>query len=236
MRSKIYEKESFSEIVKNSNNLTDVARNLRLSAFCGNRSTIKKYVKLYCIDISHFKIDYSKRKNRSKMNLSEILIQNSTYNTTDLKNRLYDEGLKERICEKCGQNENWHGEHMSLILDHKNGVNDDHRLENLQIVCPNCNATLPTHCGKNVGKSKYKKAITKNVEKNYCLCGKIIDRKAKTCKTCNEFQQRKVKRPPHEQLQNEIKENGYSAIGRKYGVSDTAIRKWMKFYEKHFTY
>ena len=37
---------------------------------------------------------------------------------------------------------------MSLILDHINGVADDNRLENLQIVCPNCAATLDTHCGR----------------------------------------------------------------------------------------
>ena len=39
-------------------------------------------------------------------------------------------------------------EHMALILDHINGVPDDNRLENLQIVCPNCAATLDTHCGR----------------------------------------------------------------------------------------
>ena len=35
------------------------------------------------------------------------------------------------------------------VLDHINGVHDDNRLENLRIVCPNCNATLDTHCGRN---------------------------------------------------------------------------------------
>jgi hypothetical protein len=42
------------------------------------------------------------------------------------------------------------GKKMSLILDHINGVYNDNRIENLRIVCPNCNATLPTHCGKNM--------------------------------------------------------------------------------------
>jgi hypothetical protein len=37
---------------------------------------------------------------------------------------------------------------MSIILDHINGVRDDHRLENLRMVCPNCAATLDTHCGR----------------------------------------------------------------------------------------
>jgi len=43
---------------------------------------------------------------------------------------------------------------MSLILDHANGDALDNRLENLRIVCPNCNATLETHCGKNKPRGK----------------------------------------------------------------------------------
>jgi len=54
-----------------------------------------------------------------------------------------------RNCEKCGQDEWWYGKRMALILDHINGDNSDHRIVNLRIVCPNCNATLPTHCRKN---------------------------------------------------------------------------------------
>ena len=53
-----------------------------------------------------------------------------------------------RECEMCGQGELWRGRRMSLVLDHVNGVHDDHRLENLRILCPNCNATLDTHCGR----------------------------------------------------------------------------------------
>jgi very-short-patch-repair endonuclease/transposase-like protein len=40
---------------------------------------------------------------------------------------------------------------------------------------------------------------------------------------------RKVQnRPPIEQLKNEVKELGYCGTGRKYGVSDNTIRKWLK--------
>lgn len=43
---------------------------------------------------------------------------------------------------------------------------------------------------------------------------------------------RKVERPPYQKLIDEINQFGYRAIGRKYNVSDNAIRKWVKFYEK----
>src|ERR671918_632900 len=48
----------------------------------------------------------------------------------------------------------WRGRRMGLILDHINGVRDDNRLENLRIVCPNCAATLDTHCGRNLPRER----------------------------------------------------------------------------------
>ena len=41
---------------------------------------------------------------------------------------------------------------------------------------------------------------------------------------------RRVERPPYEKLMGEIEAIGYSAVGRKYGVSDNAVRKWVRFY------
>jgi len=43
---------------------------------------------------------------------------------------------------------------------------------------------------------------------------------------------RKVDRPPYEQLLEEIEATSYLAVGRKYGVSDNAVRKWVRFYER----
>ena len=242
--------------IENSKNKSEVLKKIGLKPFTGNYDTLNKYILLYDINITHFTLGFKKNnKPVNKISLIEILISGSTYcNTTSLKKRLYKEGLKERKCEKCGQDENWHDEHISLILDHINGVNNDNRIENLRIVCPNCNATLPTHCGKNrnnkssvnyiysgkkckCGKRLKSKNITgfckkcltdNNKTNNYCKCGVKIKGNSKSCLLCHNMEQRKVQRPSQEHLLNEINNNGYSATGRKYGVSDNTIRKWVK--------
>lgn len=45
---------------------------------------------------------------------------------------------------------------------------------------------------------------------------------------------RKVERPSKEILEKEINESSFCALGRKYGVSDNAIRKWCKAYKINF--
>lgn len=215
--------KKFKQIVSESKSFSDVSKKIYDNNYCGNRQTIKKRINEYDIDISHF--DFKPKNNyNGKLLLNEILVTGSTYNTKNLKKRLYDEGLKERKCEKCGQDEWWYGEKISLILDHINGNHDDNRLINLRILCPNCNATLPTHGGKNIkfkSNSKRKKYYNElnNKEKEISLKKRSV-------------KQRKVKRPSYEQLLIEINELGYSGTGRKYGVSDNAIRKWKKYYEK----
>lgn len=65
---------------------------------------------------------------------------------------------------------------------------------------------------------------------NCSSCGVELATKCKTrlCHSCYQKTQRKVERPPKEQLIREIEESSYLAVGRKYGVSDNAIRKWIK--------
>ena len=45
------------------------------------------------------------------------------------------------------------------------------------------------------------------------------------------FWNRKVARPPFDVLSQDVKKLGYTGTGKKYGVSDNAVRKWLKVYE-----
>lgn len=239
-----YSEECFKEVVENSNCLTDMIKYFGLRDAGGNYETMKKYIAKYNLDTSHFKVDELRNENlkrlheKNKIPLDEILVKNSTYsNTTNLKERLYEAGLKDRECELCGQGEEWNGKFMALILDHISGVNNDNELQNLRIVCPNCNATLPTHAGRN----SRKKSIEDKGFQNECQrCGRLHNNEKYCSQDCYlkhgiinlQPSQRKVERPPYEQLICEIEEMNYSAVGRKYGVSDNAIRKWVRNYEK----
>jgi hypothetical protein len=151
-----YSKENFENAVMNATSIREALEILGLRAAGGNYKVFHKYVDKYELSTSHFeskKTIYERSLGNSnklrKIDLSDILIENSSYNRGHLKKRLYDDGIKKRECEICGQGEIWNGNKMSLILDHINGIHNDNRIKNLRIVCPNCNATLPTHCGKN---------------------------------------------------------------------------------------
>lgn len=82
----------------------------------------------------------------------DVFVENSTYARHNIKRRLIQKSLKPYVCEECGLEGNWNGKPLSLQLDHKNGVNDDHRLTNLRFLCPNCHAQQDTYAGKNIGK------------------------------------------------------------------------------------
>jgi very-short-patch-repair endonuclease len=67
---------------------------------------------------------------------------------------------------------------------------------------------------------------------NLCIdCGKPIELESKRCSTCNGIFYRKVCRPNKEELIILVKNNTWRMIGKNYGVSDNAVRKWAKSYK-----
>jgi 5-methylcytosine-specific restriction endonuclease McrA len=79
--------------------------------------------------------------------IEELLVRKWT-SRKNLKCRLFGEGLKERECEECGISQ-WEGQRLELHLHHVNGDGHDNRLENLQVLCPNCHSQTPNYGGRN---------------------------------------------------------------------------------------
>jgi hypothetical protein len=137
---------------------------------------------------------------------------------------------------------------MALILDHINGVGNDHRMENLRIVCPNCAATLDTHCGRNLPREREcagcgETFSPRHIRQRYCSLACFNHTRdpsagnggrpaSMSTAGIPHPHRRKVERPPYEQLIKEIEETSYVAVGRKYGVSDNSIRKWIGFHRR----
>jgi hypothetical protein len=73
---------------------------------------------------------------------------NSNFGRSRIRRKVFESDLLEYRCDECGI-ESWHGKQLTLHLDHINGKNNDHRIENLRWLCPNCHSLTPTYCGKN---------------------------------------------------------------------------------------
>lgn len=81
-----------------------------------------------------------------KKPLHELLRRASS--RTTIKARLIREGFLQNKCGRCGISE-WCGKPLSVQIDHINGINDDYRLENLRMLCPNCHSLTETHGHRN---------------------------------------------------------------------------------------
>lgn len=83
--------------------------------------------------------------------LAELLRSGrSRYN---IKRRLLQAGILKNRCSECGLIE-WNGKALVMHIDHINGVRDDHRLENLRMLCPNCHSQTETYGARNRGRRK----------------------------------------------------------------------------------
>ena len=149
-----YTCEKLQEICKNSNSLAEVLRKLNIKPSGGNYATIKRKIKLFDIDTSHFSGKaWNKGKKmtfpKEKYNKEEIFVSNSKITPKVLRGYVRRHNIIPYKCYKCGCDGNWQDGVISLELDHINGINDDNRIDNLRYSCPNCHALTPTYRGRN---------------------------------------------------------------------------------------
>lgn len=149
----------------------------------------------------------------------EVFCENSNVCSAVMRNKYLKK--VEYKCSKCGISE-WHSEKITLQVDHINGINNDNRMKNLRLLCPNCHSQTSTWGNK--------------TPKNKCVdCGICVGKTSKQCRSCAAKSQvsryRKVQdRPSKSHLLTLLENNSYVAVGKMYGVSDNTIRKWLKYH------
>lgn len=154
----------FIKLVSECSCISDVLRKLEYSTngnSWGNK-IVKERMEKLGLFFTKKNMNYYNEGN-SALPLESILTKDSSYNRTKLKERLFSEGIKEYKCECCGISE-WRGKPISLQLHHINGNHNDNRLENLQILCPNCHSQTENFSSKKRNTSIIRKADSLNVE------------------------------------------------------------------------
>lgn len=212
-------RERFEALIKNNNVFNRVLTVFGLKNKGHNNRTLKERCKLEGIDISHYKgagKGCSKEYYSLEQILEKVLVKNSVVtNTAQIKRYLLKYGFAKYECV-CGNTGEWMGKKLALQLDHINGDRLDNRVENLRFLCPNCHSQTETFAGRSCRKEGWNKIKISEINPDWRKVPK--------------HHARKVIRPEKDELEELVKTNSFVGLGRKFGVSDNAIRKWCRAY------
>lgn len=261
MPSPLSNEKLLREAIKQCKSQSEILEYMGLRSAGGNFTTLKKYAKLYNLELPS--PDYSERieklvKHNTYSN-EKVFTKNSTYTSGQkIKKRLLDMGWKDE-CALCGIGSEWNGKPLTLQIEHKDGDHSNNELSNLEILCPNCHSQTDTysgrssrtnyyctcgkiilvykencpHCGISISQDEFTHQ-TLSKQRNYCKCGKEIQKTSQQCNDCRARDRFGINYPPIDDLIDFVVEHGYSEMGRRIGVSATAVKKHIKKYQPDF--
>lgn len=207
--------EDFCQLIKNSKTYSEVFKYFQMKNKGGNSKTLKNRIELLNLDCSHFlkRSDSSQLSRRMTKEVfkEDWLTKDSQKQRVHIKNYLIKFEMIPYECEKCKNKGIWNGSKLSLQLEHRNGVSDDNRFENLCFLCPNCHSQTETFSGK------------RNKIIKHCKCGVQIWKKSLACNKCSI--KRKINWPTKEFFEKELWKRPTILIAKHLGVSDIAIAK-----------
>jgi hypothetical protein len=191
-----------------------------------NYSSLKSRLRKESIDFSHIRLgsahNLGKKLKQRSMPLEEafqkIFVYDSITCRAVVRRYLQRYKLIAYQCGICGLEPRWNQQPLVFVLDHIDGRGNNHLLENLRWLCPNCNSQTPTFSGRNI---KYKRLPKPKPTKEE----RVISIRKTACR------RRKVERPTKDELEVQLRQLPILQIARKYGVTDNAIRKWSIYYD-----
>lgn len=224
--------DELQNLLDTSDSIVDVLEKLGFDGHAGNHRTLKRRFNDEQFDFTQLNINRRiSRTDRLNARLkqapvldSEIFIERSDASFSTVKKRIKTQSLLEYRCVECG-NIGFHNDKpLSLQVDHINGINTDHRLENLRYLCPNCHSQTETFSGKRHRKDKVCSGCGTNTSHH----------SHKLCKSCfiDNTKDRpdieKIKWPSNDVLSSLVWDKPMVQIGKILGVSDVAVKKRCK--------
>ena len=152
-RKLVVDEQALRDAVQSECTISGVVRALGLEITTPRLKAVKKAMEALNLDTSHFRGQghlRGTRSNQRKTPAERLVHQPDLKYRADsakIKRALLDLGIPEE-CTRCGIGPEWHGEPMSLQVDHISGDFRDNRRENLRLLCPNCHATTNNYCRK----------------------------------------------------------------------------------------
>ena len=159
--------QEFTRVIARNITIAGVLRDLGRATVGTNYKLVHRDVARLMLDTSHWKgKGHSPGKQPSKVPWSDVLVTNSPYLLNNRRKKaLLREKLLDNCCALCGIGPEWQAKPLVLRLDHINGIRDDNRLENLRMLCPNCDSQTDTYCGRNKARQV----------PNTCACDQMLE-------------------------------------------------------------
>jgi hypothetical protein len=175
--------EELKNAIASCSSFKGVAEKFGLFNSGSNLTRLKEKAEKHNIDFSHFtgqlwskgktKIE-DKRIKASFSDTNEVFCENSKVPPSTIKELILKKNLVPYVCAICGQEPMWNGRELKLQMDHINGIRNDHRLENLRILCPHCHTQTETYGGKNQKKNKLSiEKVKEAIENTYTVAEAI---------------------------------------------------------------
>lgn len=229
-RTDILEKEQeIRQWISRSLPNAEIARRLQCKV-----NTLKSYYKKMGIEYAGNMSRKGIKRDSKRKPAKEFVLTNASNSAK--RKRLIEDGIKEAKCERCQLSE-WMGQPIPLELHHIDFNHYNNDLSNLQILCSNCHMQIHNYnnCKKEKIETINSISDTQKIkERNYkeCpVCHKMFNPRHKEQKYCSQECSHKLQQkgmPSKEIMIEKMKEFNFNftQIGKYFGVSDSAIRKW----------